>query len=57
VVRLKEDGSLDLDWREIRRPWWMKAPEERRADLLEVIRRNNPELTPEEAQEMLDSFF
>jgi hypothetical protein len=57
VVRLKADGSLDLDWREARRPWWMKAPEERRALLLEVIRRNNPELTPEAAQEMLDSFF
>jgi hypothetical protein len=35
----------------------MKAPEERRADLLQVIRRKYPELTPEEAQELLDSFF
>jgi hypothetical protein len=57
VVRLKPDGTLDLDWREARKPWWMKSPEERRAGLLEVIRRNNPELTPREAQEMLDSFF
>jgi hypothetical protein len=56
-MRLKPDGTLDLDWREVRKPWWMKAPEERRALLLEVIRRNNPELTPEEAQELLDSFF
>ena len=56
-MRLKDDGSLDLDWREVRRPWWMKAPEERRADLLQVIRRKYPELTPEEAQELLDSFF
>ena len=56
-MRLKKDGSLDLDWRKARRPWRMKTPEERRALLLEVIRRNNPELTPEEAQEMLDSFF
>jgi hypothetical protein len=56
-MRLKDDGSLDLDWREVRRPWWMKAPEERRADLLNSILRNNPKLTPEEAQEMLDSFF
>ena len=55
-MRLKDDGSLDLDWREVRRPWWMKAPEERRADLLEVIQRNNPELTLEEAQETLDRF-
>jgi hypothetical protein len=56
-MRLKADGSLDLDWREARKPWWMKAPEERRAALLEVIRRNNAELTREEAEEMLDSFF
>jgi hypothetical protein len=27
----------------------MKTPEERRADLLEMILRNNPELTPEDA--------
>lgn len=26
-MRLKDDGSLDLDWREFRRPWWMKTPE------------------------------
>lgn len=59
-MRLKEDGSLDLDWREARKPWRMKTPVERKAelmeDLLEVIRRNNLELTPEEVQEMLDAF-
>jgi hypothetical protein len=59
VVRLKEDGSLDLDWREAREPW-MKTPAERKAELmeelLEVIRCNNLELTPEEVQEMLDAF-
>jgi hypothetical protein len=26
-MRLKDDGTLDLDWREARRPWWMKTPE------------------------------
>jgi len=35
----------------------MKTQEERRADLLEMILRNNPELTPEEAQATLDSIF
>ena len=56
-MHLKEDGSLDLDWREARRPWWNRTPEERRVLLLEMILRNNPELTPEEAQEMLDSII
>jgi hypothetical protein len=57
VVRLKKDGSLDLDWRKARKPWRMKTPEERRADLLEMILRNNPELTPEDAQGLLDSII
>ena len=56
-MRLKKDGSLDLDWREARRPWWKRTPEERRALLLEMILRNNPELTPEEAHGLLDSIF
>ena len=54
---MKEDGSLDLDWREARRPWWMKTPEERRADLLNSILRNHPGLTREKAQEMLGAFW
>jgi hypothetical protein len=53
----KKAGSPDLDWRKTRKPWRMKTPEERRADLLEMILRNNPELTPEEAQVLLDSIF
>ena len=53
----KKAGSLDLDWRKARRPWRMKTLEERRADLLEMILRNNPELTPKEAQATLDSIF
>jgi hypothetical protein len=39
------------------KPWRMKTPEECRADLLNMILRNNPELTPEEAKELLDSIF
>jgi hypothetical protein len=57
AVRSKKDGRPDLDWREARRPWWKRTPEERRALLLEMILRNNPELTPEEAQAMLDSIL
>ena len=53
----KKAGSPDLDWRKARKPWRMKTPEERRADLLEMILRNNPELTPEEARFLLDSIF
>jgi hypothetical protein len=56
-VRSKKTGSPNLDWRKARKPWRMKTPEERRADLLEMILRNNPELTPEEAQATLDSIF
>jgi hypothetical protein len=55
-VRLKSDGSLDLDWREARRPWWMKTVKERKAQLMTMIRRNHPNLTREEAQEVLDLF-
>jgi hypothetical protein len=57
VVCSKKAGSPDLAWRKTRRSWRLKTPEEQRADLLEMIRRNNPELTPEEAQATLDSIF
>ena len=56
-MRLKADGSLDLDWRAARRPWWTKTVEEREAELIATIRRNHPNLTREEAQEMQDQFF
>jgi hypothetical protein len=57
VVCSKKAGSPDLDWRKTRKSWRLKTPEERRADLLEMSLRNNPELTPEEAQATLDSIF
>src|SRR4051794_27466519 len=57
VVCSKKAGSPDLDWRKTRRSWRLKTPEEQRADLLEMILRNNPELTPEEAQVLVDSIF
>jgi hypothetical protein len=57
VVRSKKAGSPDFDWRKARKPWRMKTPEERRADLLEMILRNNPELTPADVQGLLDSIF
>ena len=53
-MRVKPDESLDLDWREARRPWWMKTIEQRKAELMARIRRNYPNLTHEEAQAMLD---
>jgi hypothetical protein len=36
-VRLKPDGTLDLDWREARRPWWMKTVAEREAEMMALI--------------------
>jgi hypothetical protein len=57
VVCSKKAGSPDLDWHKTRRSWRLKTPEEQRADLLEMIRRNNPELTPADVQGLLDSIF
>jgi hypothetical protein len=56
-MRIKSDGSLD-PWKDQpsahQRP--TRTPEERRAHLLNSILRNNPKLTREEAEEMLDLF-
>jgi hypothetical protein len=54
VVRLKDDGSLDLDWRYTRIPWWKETEEEWNERLLNSILRNNPALTREEAQSWID---
>jgi hypothetical protein len=53
-MRMKPDGSLDLDWREVRRPWWKETEEEWNERLLNSILRNNPLLTREEAQWWID---
>jgi hypothetical protein len=56
-MRLKDDGSLDLDWSYTRRPWWKQTAEEENEDLLNSILRNNPLLTREEAQWWIDWGF
>jgi hypothetical protein len=57
-MRLKVDGSLDLDWRkpEPVKPWHLMTPEERDEELLNSILRNHPALTYEKVQELLDRF-
>jgi hypothetical protein len=56
-MRLKADGTLDLDWREQPAGKRWQTVAEREAELMEEILRNRPGLTRKEAQEMLDSFF
>jgi hypothetical protein len=56
-MRLKDDGSLDLDWREVRIPWHLKTPVGESDGLLNSILRNNPLLTREEAQWWIDWGF
>jgi hypothetical protein len=57
-MHIKSDGNLD-PWKDQpsanQRP--TRTPEERRAHLLNSILRNNPKLTREGAEEMLDSFL
>jgi hypothetical protein len=56
-VRLKPDGTLDLDWREQPSRKWELTKEERDEELLNSILRNHPGLTREAAQKILDRFF
>jgi hypothetical protein len=51
-VRLKDDGSLELDWRDPP----AKTPEQENEELLNDILRTHPNLTREEAQEQIDLF-
>jgi len=51
-VRLKEDGSLDLDWREQERPTLPPEDEE----LFNLILLRHPGISSEEAEEMLYFF-
>jgi hypothetical protein len=57
-MRLKADGSLDLDWRE---PAPAKTPEQLDEEMgeriLDNVLSNNPLLTREEAQAMLAHFL
>ena len=56
-MHIKSDGSLD-PWKDqpSSNPPPTRTPEERRAHLLNSILRNNPKLTREEAEELLDLF-
>jgi hypothetical protein len=57
-MRIKPDGSLDLDWRE---PAPAKTPEQLDEEMgeriLANVLRDHPGLTREEAQKMLDHFL
>jgi hypothetical protein len=58
-MRLKDDGSLDLDWQEqpAVKTWQHMTVKEREAELMAEILEAHPGFTREEAQELLDSFF
>jgi len=57
MMRLKLDGTLDLDWRKQPSRLWGLTKEERNEELLNSILRNHPGLTREKAQEMLGAFW
>jgi hypothetical protein len=56
-MRLKPDGTLDLDWQKQPSRKWGLTKEERDEELLNSILRNHPGLTREKAQEMLGTFW
>jgi len=49
LMRLRDDGILDLDWR----PPPPQTSQDIYDEILETVLRNNPKLTREEAVEML----
>jgi hypothetical protein len=60
-MRLKEDGSLDLDWRERRRrdpraPLTEEDLEDMREELISVLMRGK-QLTREKATEIIEAVF
>jgi hypothetical protein len=61
-VRLKPDGSLDLDWRE-RIPRYRPGPrtaedyEAMREEVISQLLRDHPTLTREEAERSLEGFL
>ena len=56
-MRLKPDGTLDLDWQKQPSRLWGLTKEERDEELLNSILRNHPGLTRDKAQEMLRAFW
>jgi hypothetical protein len=62
-VRVKPDGSLDLDWLEqddrlTATPIWDQLTvEQQRQRLIEYLLRARPQLTPEKAAAQVDAFF
>ena len=56
-MRLKPDGTLDLDWQKQPSRLWGLTKEERDEELLNSILRNHPRLTRKKAQEMLGAFW
>jgi hypothetical protein len=61
-MRLKADGSLDLDWRIqddrlVLTPIWdQMTVEQQRQRLIEYLLRARPDMTPEQATEQIDAF-
>jgi hypothetical protein len=62
-MRLKPDGTLDLDWREqddrstLTPIWGQMTVEQQRQQLIEYLLRGRPGMTREEATEQIDAFF
>jgi hypothetical protein len=62
-MRLKPDGTLDLDWREqddrstLTPIWGQMTVEQQRQRLIEYLLRGRPGMTREEATEQIDAFF
>jgi hypothetical protein len=61
-MRLKPDGTLDLDWREqddwstLTPIWDQMTIEQQRQRLVEYLLRGRPGMTREEATEQIDAF-
>ena len=62
-MRLKPDGTLDLDWREqddrstLAPIWGQMTVEQQRQRLIEYLLRGRPGMTREEATEQIDALF
>jgi hypothetical protein len=62
-MRLKPDGSLDLDWRDqddqpsSAKRWNQMTVEEKRLQLIEDLLQAYPMLTREQVTDQIDHFF